>query len=118
MKRNQRAVGSEYEQKAGSYLESLGYRILEYNYRCKKGEIDLIAKDGAYLVFCEVKYRRDCKKGHPSEAVGRRKQRNISGCAVFYLMQKGIFGVPCRFDVVSIENGNMELIKDAFDFVR
>ena len=55
MGKNQRRTGAIYEQKAGAYLESQGYEILEYNYRCRSGEIDIIARDGEYLVFCEVK---------------------------------------------------------------
>ena len=50
-------TGAEYEQKAGAYLEEQGYEILEYNFRCRAGEIDIVARDGEYLVFCEVKYR-------------------------------------------------------------
>ena len=57
MKENQREKGAYWEQKAGAYLESIGYEILEYNFRCRMGEIDIIARDGDYLVFCEVKYR-------------------------------------------------------------
>lgn len=116
MKYNRREVGTEYEHKAAEHLKGLGYHILEYNYRCRKGEIDLIARDGDYLVFCEVKYRRNTRKGYPSEAVDIRKQRIISGCALYYLMQKGISDIPCRFDVVSIEGEQVTLIKNAFDF--
>ena len=54
---SKRKTGAEYEQKAGAYLEGQGYEILEYNYRCRTGEIDIVARDGEYLVFCEVKYR-------------------------------------------------------------
>lgn len=59
---NKRAVGTLYEKQACEYLKSKGYKILICNYRCKCGEIDIIAKDGAYLVFCEVKYRKTGKK--------------------------------------------------------
>lgn len=55
----------------GAYLEQEGYEILEYNYRCKTGEIDIIAREAGYLVFCEVKYRSSDKKGHPAEAVNQ-----------------------------------------------
>ncbi len=55
---NQRTVGAVYEKRAGAYLKQQGYELLEYNFCCRSGEIDLIAKDGAYLVFVEVKYRR------------------------------------------------------------
>ena len=54
MKENQREKGAYWEQKAGAYLESIGYEILEYNFRCRMGEIDIIARDGEYLVFCEA----------------------------------------------------------------
>ena len=57
--------------------KSSGMRILEKNYRCREGEIDLVAMDGSYLVFVEVKYRRDQHAGHPAEAVDARKQRKI-----------------------------------------
>lgn len=115
MENNRRAVGTWYERKAGEYLEALGYEIIQYNYRCKKGEIDLIARDGEYLVFCEVKYRSDSGKGHPGEAVDLRKQRIISQCAMYYLLEKGISDLPCRFDVVGIEGGRITLYQNAFD---
>lgn len=83
-KKNQRSVGARYEQVAGKYLEQQGYQILQYNYHCRQGEIDIIARDGEYLVFCEVKYRTDRRKGMPSEAVHIRKQQVISRCALYY----------------------------------
>ena len=73
MKENQREKGAYWEQKAGAYLESIGYEILEYNFRCRMGEIDIIARDGDYLVFCEVKYRAGTGKGYPAEAVDLKK---------------------------------------------
>ncbi len=113
---NRRRAGAEHEKMAGAYLEERGYRILEYNYRCKKGEIDIVAKDGEYLVFCEVKYRRGEEKGYPSQAVDVRKQRILSRCALYYLMEKGIADVPCRFDVAAILGKDVDLIKDAFQY--
>lgn len=115
---NKRRVGARYEREAGAYLEKLGCQIVEYNYRCKLGEIDLIAKDGAYLVFCEVKYRSGAEKGHPAEAVDYRKQRIISRCAMYYLMEHGLADVPCRFDVVGIAGGEIVHLKDAFDYTE
>lgn len=117
MSYNRRKIGSEYEKAAGEYLKQQGYEILEYNYRCKMGEIDIIAKDGSYLVFCEVKYRKNTGKGYPSEAVHVRKQRILSKCAQYYLMAKGKAYIPCRFDVVSIMDGELTLFKDAFDCI-
>lgn len=113
---NKRRIGSEYEKKAGEFLISQGYEIVEYNFRCRMGEIDLIARDGEYLVFCEVKYRKGAAKGHPAEAVGIRKQRVISKCAAYYLMTRHLPGVSCRFDVVSVEGRETTLIKNAFEY--
>ena len=74
---NRRKTGTEYEQKTAEYLESLGWKILERNYRCRIGEIDLIALDGRTLVFVEVKYRRSGACGSPGEAVNEEKQHTI-----------------------------------------
>lgn len=114
---NKRKIGILYEKQAGIYLEMLGYEILEYNYRCKAGEIDIVAKDGEYLVFCEVKYRRDERKGAPTEAVNLTKQKILSKCALYYITGKGLGDVPCRFDVVGICGTQIELIKNAFDYI-
>ena len=80
---NKRQTGIKYEQAAGFFLEQMGYEILEYNYRCRFGEIDIIAKDGACLVFCEVKYRSGRGKGSPLEAVDYRKQQTIGSSRRF-----------------------------------
>lgn len=95
---------------------SQGYEVVEYNFRCRMGEIDLIAIDGEYLVFCEVKYRAGAAKGHPAEAVGIRKQQVISKCAAYYLMMRQLSGILCRFDVVSVEGEEITLIKNAFEY--
>ena len=111
---NKREIGTAYEKRAGAYLEQHGYKVIEYNFRSRQGEIDLIAKDGEYLVFCEVKYRRDSGKGSPLEAVGPKKQRVIYRCASHYLMVHGLTEIPCRFDVIGIERGRISHIRDAF----
>ncbi len=113
---NKRRIGRQYERAAGEYLVSLGYEIVEYNFSCRMGEIDIIAQDEEYLVFCEVKYRSGRMMGHPLEAVGSKKQQVISKCAVYYLMAKGLGEVPCRFDVVSVEGKEIILIKNAFAY--
>lgn len=119
-KENRRKTGSFYERKAGAYLQEQGYEILEYNYRCRAGEIDIIARDRDYLVFCEVKYRKDHKIGTPLEAVTLKKQRTISRCAMFYIMERGLDGQACRFDVVGITGSEeyMVLIRDAFSYME
>ncbi len=116
-RQNKRSLGTAYEKKAGAYLEAEGYEILEYNFRYSRGEIDIIARDGDYLVFCEVKYRKDLGAGHPAEAVDLRKQRKISRCALYYITIHQLEDLPCRFDVVSIEGKKIDLFKNAFDYV-
>ena len=88
IQKNRRKTGADYEKAAGFYLEQMGYEILQFNYRCRLGEIDLIAKDGAYYVFCEVKYRADERKGSPLEAVDARKQQKIFRTAMYYLTEQ------------------------------
>lgn len=117
MKGNKRETGAKYEQKAGAYLEEQGYEILEYNFRCRTGEIDIIARDGEYLVFCEVKYRSDLKRGYPAEAVGIKKQKIISKCALYYITSRKIPEAACRFDVVSFEGDEATLYRNAFDYI-
>lgn len=114
---NKRAVGTAYEKQAGNYLEEQGYQILEYNFRCRRGEIDIVAKDGEYLVFVEVKYRRNAKSGSPLEAVDFKKQRIISRTASYYCLSHG-YGetTPCRFDVVAILGEKIRVIENAFEY--
>lgn len=114
---NRRETGAKYEQVAATYLQKQGYEIIEQNFRCRQGEIDIIAKDGEYLVFCEVKYRSSGQKGHPLEAVSVQKQHRISRTALYYMAKKGLIDVPCRFDVVGILDKEIVLYKNAFDFI-
>lgn len=114
-KQNNRETGSRHELQAAACLTEQGYVILEKNYRCRTGEIDLIARDGSYLVFAEVKYRKDGGSGDPAEAVDLKKRQRIIGAARYYLLTHG-YGddIPCRFDVIAILGGEVRLIKDAF----
>lgn len=115
---NKRQKGAAYEQIAAAHLISKGYEILEFNYRCKMGEIDIIARDGEHLVFVEVKYRANSQKGNPLEAISMAKQKTISKCALHYMMMNHLSDVPVRFDVVGILGDKKEHIKNAFDFIR
>ena len=76
---NKRQIGSVYELKASDYLTKKGYQIIERNYRCRIGEIDIIAIERDCLCFIEVKYRKNEKTGDPLEAVDKRKQQKIIG---------------------------------------
>ena len=118
MGQNKRMEGSRYEKLAARYLEQKGMDILELNYRCRTGEIDIIARDGEYLVFVEVKYRRDDKMGNPKEAVNRKKQKKISMTASYYLMREcGRMDIPCRFDVAAVLGEQIEVVKNAFEYL-
>ena len=116
---NTRSTGTEYENKAAGYLESKGYRIIEKNYRCRYGEIDLVARDGDYFVFVEVKYRKDAAAGDPLEAVDYRKQKKICMTAANFIMRRHLtLETPIRFDVVAILGDRYTLIKNAFDYIQ
>ena len=97
------------------------YRILEKNYTCRYGEIDVVARDGRTLVFVEVKTRMSGRYGPPQLAVTPRKQRRYARAALHYLQEKGTPDVPVRFDVVSVlmsEEGKVlqrNVIQNAFE---
>lgn len=112
---NKRKLGSRYEQMAADFLTKQGLTVIEKNYRCRYGEIDLIVRDGRYLVFTEVKYRSSKRKGDPAEAVDSHKQQRILQTARYYLYSRR-YGeeTPCRFDVVSILGGEIHWIRNAF----
>lgn len=113
---NKRKTGYEYEAVAAEFLKIKGYRILTQNFYTKFGEIDLIAQDGEYLVFVEVKYRANGESGHPLEAVNTRKQQRIKKAAQFYLIRYGIsVDVSCRFDVIGILGEEIIHIENAFE---
>lgn len=114
---NKRSIGTKYETLACSYLEEQGYEILERNFRCRIGEIDIIAWDGGYLVFIEVKYREKEGCGQAVYAVSSKKQQVISKVAAFYLLKKRLSeSTPCRFDVVAIDGNKLQLYKNAFEY--
>lgn len=117
-KENRRSLGTDKEELAMEYLKEQGYRILNHSFRCRIGEIDIVAKDGGYLVFIEVKYRKtSAASGLPEYAVSKSKMRTISRVATYYLMkEKKGMDTPCRFDVVAIDGDQIRLHKNAFPF--
>ncbi len=112
-------LGKKGEEIALRFLKKKGYRIIERNYVCKMGEMDIIAKEKDTLVFIEVKTRTSTKFGPPQLAVHSSKQRQLSKVALNYLNEKRLKDVKARFDVVAIlleqQGEKIELIKDAFD---
>ena len=113
-------VGNRGEELASCFLEQNGLRIVERNFRCKGGEIDIIAKDGKTLVFVEVKSRKTLSYGVPQLAVTPFKQRQISKAALTWLAKNRQQDAPARFDVIAILLSNdftcqIEHIRNAFD---
>ena len=107
--------GEAAENLAAEFLERRGLTILERNYRCRGGEIDLVARDGTTLVFVEVRYRRSRTFGGAAASVDARKQARILLAARHYLSGRG--DVPCRCDVVALDAldpASIEWIRDAF----
>lgn len=117
MKKNNCVLGSEAEAIACSYLEKIDYKIIEKNFRCRSGEIDIIALHQGYIVFIEVKYRTTNQCGYPREAVNYYKQRNLTKVASYYLLINQAYDKSCRFDVVEITGKHIELIQNAFNAV-
>ena len=112
---NKREIGKVYEKRAGAYLEQHGYKVIEYNFQSRQGEIDIIAKDGEYLVFVEVKYRSSACCADPLSAVNRAKQRKICRVADYFrFTQKVPDDVPVRYDVIGILGEKTAWIPDAF----
>ncbi len=115
---NRRETGAEWEKQAARYLESQGMQILASNFRSRQGEIDLIGRHQGYLVFIEVKYRRNEGKGYALEAVDYRKQCRICRVADYYRYSHGIDDdVDVRYDVVGIQGGEVQWIQNAFPHI-
>lgn len=111
---NTRAIGTRGENIAVEYLQKNGYKILDRNFNCRYGEVDIIALHGQYYVFIEVKSRNTMLFGTPREAISSNKQQRIIGVARYWLFKKRKTGVPVRFDVVEVVDGIPSVIVDAF----
>ncbi len=113
------ALGLAGEDLACAVLEGRGYSIVERRFRTRRGEIDIVARDGGTLVFVEVKGRASVADGSAGEAVTLAKRRRLIQLAVEYLARRHLTDVPCRFDVVTIawlrgRQPDVQLIADAF----
>ncbi|AGL20365.1 YraN family protein [Actinoplanes sp. N902-109] len=102
MTNERRAVGGYGERLAERHLRAQGLVLLERNWRCLDGEIDLILRDGDDVVFCEVKTRRSDAFGSPAEAVSAAKRQRLRLLAVRWLQQSGVHPREVRFDVVAV----------------
>ena len=119
MSRARVTFGKLGEDLACAELERRGYAIIARRYRRRGGEIDIIARDGATVVFVEVKTREGAEYGEPYEAVTAFKRRRMGQIAVDFLARRHLIESPCRFDVVSIvwsgERVAIEVFKSAFE---
>lgn len=107
-------AGASAETLATRLLLERGYRVVERNFRCPAGELDVVAFDGDVLVFVEVRSRADDEHGHAAEMVGRAKQRQVARVAACYLAIREPSFEESRFDIVAITGGHAELFQDAW----
>ena len=118
-KGSSRYEGQKGENAAEVFLREKGIRILEKNFRCRTGEIDMIGLEDGTYVFFEVKDRRKNYSGDPYESVGYKKQRKICLAADFYRMLHGLSeDTKFRFDVISILGEDITWYKNAFYYMR
>lgn len=112
---NKRVEGTRWEKAAADYLSARGVKIVDNNFRCRIGEIDLIGYEEHILVFIEVKYRRSDRYGSASEAVGYNKQQIIGRVSDYYRVVRHITDdIQIRYDVVAIQGNQINWIKNAF----
>lgn len=115
-----KSLGDQGEDAAAKFLRRQGFHILARGVDSRLGELDIVAVDGRTVVFVEVKTRRSCDAGHPSEAVDSRKERRMTKSALAYLKANRLLNYAARFDVVAItwpENARrptIEHYKNAF----
>lgn len=107
--------GKAYEKLAADFISRRGLDILEHNFCCRFGEIDIIARDGEHIVFIEVKYRKSAEFGHSLEMVSRQKQKKLVAAAKYYLSRLSCTPY-CRFDVIAIggSDNQIDWITNAF----
>jgi putative endonuclease len=108
-------LGARAEELCAELLRKAGLRVLARNWRCRHGEIDLVAEEGATLVFAEVRYRSDARFGGAAESVTAAKQARLIAAARFYLLRRP--ETDCRFDVLlldSLEGARISWIRNAF----
>jgi putative endonuclease len=108
------ALGHVGEERAAARYRAHGYAVLERNWRCAAGELDLICTRGHTLVICEVKARSRTTHGHPVEAVTRDKQRRLRRLAASYLSGQDRHWPEVRFDVATVLDGELHVVEGAF----
>lgn len=99
---SRKRTGGRGEKLAADYLKGKGFIIMDMNFTCPLGEIDIVARKGNLLVICEVKTRKSKKYGSPELAVNHQKRARLIRLAKFYVKQKKLYEMAVRFDVISI----------------
>ena len=97
-----------------AWYEANGYTVVARNWRCRQGELDLVARRGRVIVFCEVKTRSSTAFGAPVEAVTRTKQARLRVLAARWLADSDVVAREIRFDVASVLAGRLEVLEGAF----
>jgi len=108
------SIGATAEERAADALYRRGYQVIERNYRCKVGELDIVAREGPTLVFVEVRSRQSGTFGSALDAVGWRKQAKVSRVAAYYISVRRPRFETARFDVVAITGEEIVVVKDAW----
>jgi putative endonuclease len=114
-----RRLGNAGEDAVAAWYETAGYRVIDRNWRCRDGELDVVVISGDTLVFCEVKTRASTRFGVPVEAVTATKQRRLRMLAARWLAEHNVRRRTLRFDVASVMRGTdgqftIEVVEDAF----
>lgn len=109
-------LGAAGEERTAAWYRAQGYRVLDRNWRCRDGELDLVCVRGRTVVFCEVKTRSSLAYGHPAEAVTPTKQHRIRKLAVLWLAAQDppVRADALRFDVAAVLPGSVDVIEAAF----
>ena len=119
MSRQRQHIGKAGEKTVARYIKKKGFKILEQNFACPVGEIDIIARDKETIVFVEVKTRRSLSYGSARLAITARKQKKISMAALYYLKSTHQMDQRARFDVVTVlaagEEQEIDHIQNAFE---
>lgn len=118
MAMNTRNKGNIGEDKATAYLESRGCVILARNHYIRGGEVDIIFRETDSIVFCEVKARGQSRFGTGAEAVNWAKQKRICKAALDWACSNKTIDEKFRFDIIEVDNGKINHIRDAFEFIE
>ncbi len=116
---NKRKTGQQYEDKAAAYLEQCGFTILERNFRCRQGEVDIIGLHESCLVFVEVKYRKNAAAGAGEEAVGLIREQKVCQVSDYYrLVHPKRQERQIRYDVIAFCGEQITWYRNAFPYLR